>query len=340
MRPRIALMVDRPDWAFANIARNLRRHLSDYYDFTVVPQSWTGDLVRSLLATRDMDLLHFFWRGDARTLFTEEFRTHTGVLLGDVQRFLSDYVVGRRMTTAVYDHLFLGSGEVQQWKQMYQSIAAYYTCSPRLDAIYREIDDYPDPLATLPDGVDLDLFRPLNLSRFGEVRSRPLVVGWAGNSLWSSVGDDPKGFHTILAPVLARLRSEGFAIEGRFADRMEGFRPHTSMPDYYASIDVYVCPSLHEGTPNPVLEAMACGVPVISTDVGLIPEVLGPQQREFILPDRSQDALEAALRCVMDDPDVLVELSRENLATIPPWDWSHRANAFRPFFDAALEVGI
>lgn len=333
-------MVDRPDWAFANIARNLRRHLSDRYEFLVVPQSWTGDLVRSMLATRDMDLLHFFWRGDARTLFSDEFRTHAGVLLGDVQNYLSAFVEGRRVTTAVYDHLFLQAGDVQNWRQMYQNVTAYYTCSPRLDDIYREIADYPAPTAVLPDGVDLNLFRPLNLSRFREARSRPLVVGWAGNSRWSSVGEDPKGFHSILLPVLARLRDQGFAIEGRFADRMEGFRPHASMPDYYATIDVYVCPSLHEGTPNPVLEAMACGVPVISTDVGLIPDVLGPQQKEFVLPDRSQDALEAALLRVIDEPDVLMELSRENLASIPPWDWSHRARAFQPFFDAALDVGV
>ncbi|WZB73295.1 glycosyltransferase family 4 protein [Achromobacter xylosoxidans] len=44
------------------------------------------------------------------------------------------------------------------------------------------------------------------------------------------------------------------------------------MPAYYNSLDLYVCPSAIEGTPNPVLEAMACGVPVISTDVGIVPK--------------------------------------------------------------------
>ena len=54
---------------------------------------------------------------------------------------------------------------------------------------------------------------------------------------------------------------------------------HEDMPEYYNGIDIYVCTSRTEGTPNTVLEAMACGVPVISTDVGIVPEVFGEKQK-------------------------------------------------------------
>ncbi|WP_312583940.1 glycosyltransferase, partial [Staphylococcus aureus] len=80
------------------------------------------------------------------------------------------------------------------------------------------------------------------------------------------------------------------------ADRQLGFIPHDEMVKYYSQIDVYVCPSKIEGTPNPVLESMACGVPVISTDVGVVKDAFGEMQKEWILPVRSKDTLIDKLR--------------------------------------------
>lgn len=336
MKPRIALVVDRPDWAFGNIARNLVRHESGTYEFTVIPISYLGDLPRAVLATKGHDLVHFFWRQDLRTLYDTDYRQHIQSMFGDVQRFLAEYVHKVPATTAVYDHLFLEPGKVEARQSMYEQCAGYYVSSERLDHIYRNLPDYPPPLAVLEDGVDLDLFSPRNTARLQET-SRPLVVGWAGNSLWSTSKTDPKGFHSLLLPALEELRAEGLPIVGHFADRVRGLIPHHLMPEYYNSIDVYVCPSETEGTPNPVLESMACGLPVVSTDVGVVPQAFGPLQSEFILKERSVPALKDALRRVMTDGDLRHELSRENLDSIQVWDWSLKTKGFVPFFDSCLQ---
>lgn len=63
--------------------------------------------------------------------------------------------------------------------------------------------------------------------------------------------------------------------------------PHYRMPQFYSKIDCYICASLHEGTPNPVLEAMACGVPVITTNVGVVEECFGTLQKNFIMKERT-----------------------------------------------------
>jgi hypothetical protein len=93
------------------------------------------------------------------------------------------------------------------------------------------------------------------------------------------------------------------------------------MPDYYNKIDVLLCASTIEGTPNPVLEAMACGVPVISTDVGIVPEVFGPKQREFIV-QRDVSSMAGAIRKLCLNRGLLIELSEENQVRIEDWDWA------------------
>jgi glycosyltransferase involved in cell wall biosynthesis len=108
------------------------------------------------------------------------------------------------------------------------------------------------------------------------------------------------------------------------------------MPAYYASIDVYVCTSKIEGTPNPVLESMACGVPVISTDVGIVPQAFGPLQKKFILTERSVEAVAAALRLLLDEPERLKALSDENLQMIERWDWKIKAENFAGFFQTCF----
>jgi glycosyltransferase involved in cell wall biosynthesis len=196
---------------------------------------------------------------------------------------------------------------------------------------------YKPPAAILPDGVDLAKFSPDNLQRFDTASERPLVLGWVGNSKWANHLGDPKGLHTILKPAIEELRSEGLNIEEFFADRQIRMIAHADMPAYYNKIDVLICTSEIEGTPNPVLEAMACGVPVITTDVGIVPQAFGELQKEFILPERNVATLKDAIRRLFKDPSLLQKLSAENLTSIAPWNWPIMAAQFGPFFHKALQ---
>lgn len=95
--------------------------------------------------------------------------------------------------------------------------------------------------------MDLTLFKPVNLTRFNNIQDRELVVGWAGNSKWAGDIEDFKGFHSILKPAVEELQMEGLNIRLELADRQNGFIPHTEMVNYYAKIDLYVCPSKLKG---------------------------------------------------------------------------------------------
>jgi MoaA/NifB/PqqE/SkfB family radical SAM enzyme/GT2 family glycosyltransferase len=358
-RPRIALVTDTDTWAFANISRQLTRYLGDRYEFEIIPLVQLSEIERArwlrgkcagefvdggasafgqaLLLAKDFDIVHVFWREYLTLIDTPLLRSYAESLGLSYQDFRRDYIEGRVFSTSVYDHLFLEPEALSQRQGIFgEVVTGYYVASEKLRAVYEQLPGYPQPDAVLEDGVDLSLFGPEHLERFDEIGKREIVVGWVGNSKWAATTGDRKGVQSILIPAIEELRSEGVAIRLHLVDRQNGHIPHRKMPEYYSQIDLYVCTSDIEGTPNPVLESMACGVPIISTDVGIVPQAFGPLQREFILRERSIQCLKEALRRLIAAPSLFKLLSQENLQSVTAWDWRHKTARFSEYFDLLL----
>nr|CAA42515.1 sugar or O-antigen subunit transferase [Escherichia coli] len=314
---KVALIIDTENWAFSNIANQIVNYLSDSYDFTIIPTEIVDNISQVIMMTRNYDITHFFWRESLRLIYDEYYINYNRTIGFDELSFKKEFLDGRIITSSVYDHLFLDEQAIKLRKTFYNDlITAYTVSSSKLYDIYSSIVEYPKPSVLAEDGVNLKLFYPINLERFDNIESRALRVGWAGNSKWAGELEDFKGYHSLLKPAAAveQLQSEGLNIELVLADRHLGFIPHDEMVKYYSQIDVYVCPSKIEGTPNPVLESMACGVPVISTDVGVVKDAFGEMQKEWILPVRSKDTLIDKLRDFYHKRNSVVKcLSSENL---------------------------
>jgi glycosyltransferase involved in cell wall biosynthesis len=69
---------------------------------------------------------------------------------------------------------------------------------------------------------------------------------------------------------------------------------------FMESLDVFVMPSFTEGTPNSVVEAMACGKPIIATDVGGIPDMIGAESGILVTPGDVRALAAAMLRLAND----------------------------------------
>ncbi len=89
--------------------------------------------------------------------------------------------------------------------------------------------------------------------------------------------------------------------------------PHEQTVDYFNALDALVLPS--ESSPtwkeqfgHVLIEAMACGVPVIGSDSGAIPEVIGTAG--LVFPEGDSQALRVELQRLVNDPDLRKHLSR------------------------------
>ena len=112
------------------------------------------------------------------------------------------------------------------------------------------------------------------------------------------------------------------------------------MCDYYSKIDVYICVSITEGTPKPMLEAMGCGVPVITTDVGIAKEYLGKQEKEFIIGERKigksddkiKENLKRKIKKIYNNRNLLIELSDENYNNSKKFNSKFYKDKYKEYF--------
>jgi len=120
----------------------------------------------------------------------------------------------------------------------------------------------------------------------------------------------------------ATASSLGVARKIRFAGR----QPHDAIPEWISGCDVFCLPSRHEGCPNVVLEALACGRPVVASAVGGVPELLHEGQNGHLVPASTPLALATALGSALDrawDPQAL-RGTVESLSWIDAADAVHR----------------
>jgi glycosyltransferase involved in cell wall biosynthesis len=340
-KKRVALIVDIQDWAFHNIAKNIEANLGDKYDFTIYFQAdFMGEKwldIFAVLYKEKFDMVMCFWRPIYKQLFSLENKNYLQykhkISEEEFEKFLNDTI----LLTGVYDHLFLKPAEVKTNLDIFSNnVDGYFVSSYKLKDIYEHLDGYSKPYCVIQDGVDPEKYFRKPGTGFSDPAS-PLIVGWAGNSKWgmNEDGIDHKGFDTIIKPAVAELLAEGYNIKLIYADRHEQKThvPRALMNDFYNKLDVYICASDIEGTPNPVLESMAVGIGIISTDVGIVKEVLGKEQHKYILEERTKDCLKNKLITLINDRSILNTLASENRVRINTWTWKSKCEKFEQFFD-------
>jgi glycosyltransferase involved in cell wall biosynthesis len=203
----------------------------------------------------------------------------------------------------------------------------------------------PERARHLANGVDTELFRPaapgeeraLARKRFGLPGDRPLVlfvgrlVPKKGYDLLLSGYDQAAGYDLVFAG-----NGDSGALAGRPGVHHLGALPPQELAEAYRACDVFALPSTAEGFPLTVQEAMASGLPVVTTDdPGYAPYRLDPS-RVTLLP-RDAGALRSALSALAGDGPQRARMglySREYATTAFAWE-EHVSALAQYYRDAA-----
>lgn len=263
---RIALVADWEDWI-------LGRHAQEF-------KAW-------LLKHRKAQQVDLYFHSNLDDLkFQDAIRKYDAIVYMDLgmmaevfKRVDPSWYVGRDVPMVVSEYWYrtwsLRSLNRRFIEKYLRHRTRYLTMSPMVDASFKEAVTWAETCQIL-QGVPAD---------YGSrVRTKPrrksdtLVVGWAGR------GDsDAKNVRLLMAiadqamldlePIEFRLAGDRFPnelIHMPNVNHVGKLKPE-DMPGFYASLDVLVCTSKTEAGPAPVLEALACGVSVVSTNVGMVP---------------------------------------------------------------------
>ena len=311
MKPKILVIVDVPGWALERTADNVIACLSDRYDFE---KAFNKNAVEKIRAGK-FDLLYITYE----TQFQD-----AGIAVD----------IPERSVTGVRCHFkWDGGGKGMPPSSEFLShlgkFAALNVPSRILYNIFKPL--HPAVFYT-PHGVDTEIFRP----RAGNPFSSPageLVLGWAG-SLTNHPGK--RGVEDYLMPAIEGLRG----VSLRLAAREQKWRTQGEMVAFYQGVDVQACSSSTEGGPHPLLEAAACGIPLISTRVGLAPELIRDGENGFLV-ERTVAAIREAVITLRDSRELRLSMGKRARAIIEEsWHWGIQAQHYIPFFNHGLNTRI
>ncbi|MCB0064004.1 MAG: glycosyltransferase family 4 protein [Caldilineaceae bacterium] len=213
------------------------------------------------------------------------------------------------------------------------------------DDLISEFQVAPHKITVVPNGV-APHFRPQSAATVANLRQThnlpPRFLLYLGTleprknlpllirayARWrQSAGATVDDVHLILAGGKGWFYAEIFQLVRELAltewVHFPGFVPDAELPTWYSAAEGFIYPSLFEGFGLPVLEAMACGTPVICSDIPVLREVVGESALTVIATD--EGALAAQIGQLLTEPTLRAELLQRGLRQAQRFSWQASA---------------
>jgi glycosyltransferase involved in cell wall biosynthesis len=240
----------------------------------------------------------------------------------------------------------------------------HVTCTVSADIVRRlGVDDRK--IALVPMGVDRRLFGPPSTPADRETARRALGIpadsivvgsfqkdgdGWSeGNAPKRIKGPDVlvavmtrlSERHRVVAllpgPARGYVKRELTAAGVSFCSR--GVVPAASMRAHYHACDLYVMTGREEGGPASLLEALACGTPVVAHRAGMAPDVIADGVNGYLADVDDIDALVMKADRLIVEPDRRAMFANAGLETARRYDWANVAPLYRELYES-VRAGI
>ncbi|HUE88004.1 MAG TPA: glycosyltransferase family 4 protein [Vicinamibacterales bacterium] len=291
---------------------------------------------------------------------------------GELWSFVNSLNSRRNASNIVVTTVFHGDrrDEFPEMKAAMDKLIAYAHIPARIVTTCRIMEErlsrWEIPAAKvvrIPLGVDLALFQPVSAEHKGQLRRQFGVPEHA--VCLGSFQKDGQGWQAGLSPklekgpdiflnVVQRLSrhyplfvlltgpARGYVSRGLDAlgvpYRHDFVHDLRRLPDYYGCLDVYVVTSREEGGPQSVLEAMATGVPLVSTRMGMAADVIQHGYNGLLAESEDVETLAELVSRLVETPGLRTELSEQGVESIRPYDWETIAaryyhELYRPLLD-------
>jgi glycogen(starch) synthase len=300
-------------WGFARSTFKKLKELNKKFEFDIIHANLP--LVPNFALPEDsakavISTVHSTWKGEAEAIRREGLRK-----LNTNEKFMLEF------------NSLLRSSEKKLMKRSNALIAVSTYTKEELTEFY---DIAEEKIHVIYNGVDVEKFKP-NKDRAGLRRELGLeeeqkIILFVGR-LYRR-----KGLDTLLQSipkVIQNFKDVKFVISGEgFKQNKEkllkltkklniansvsfvGYFPDEKLPGLYAASDVFVLPALYENFPFAILEAQATGLPVISTRVGGIPELVTNNKNGLLVEPANSDQLTETMISLLQNPAFAEELGR------------------------------
>ena len=229
--------------------------------------------------------------------------------------------------------------------QRVQSILTVSEYSKR--SIVRRLGVPEAKVAVVPNGVDLRTFRQVDphpvRAKYGLPERYILFVGSLEprknierlSQAWSRLTEF-QDVQLVLAGALVGSSAPSAITRHRLRSRYLGYVPDEDLPGLYAGAVCFIMPSMLEGFGLTVLEAMACGAPVIASQAGALPELVG--NAALLVDPTSVEAMTEAIRRLLLEDDRRWYLRQKGLERACRFTWEHAAEQIRAVLSAGPEA--
>ena len=315
---KVLLVCDRPNWAYDSIAQALIKYNSrkDLVLEVFYIKGGSEDL-KNVKKNYDLIFVLGWQLLMEKRLFGIQTRNKAFEFNRTLSGIHSHHSWDNKMTMP--DNVIPPSPKMIKFLRKYRGINAV---SQRLFKIFKQAG--LDNIVYTPNGVDTELFKPIKPL----CKKKNLVVGYSG----SLKHDWRKG---ITEYIEKACKSAGVELKkAMLADNH--YVPVESMPEFYNEIDVYLCASSSEGFSLSVLEASACGRPVISTRVGGCEDLIRDGENGFLV-DRDVDAIAQKILFFKENQNLVKKMGNANRRIVKEkWSWKLRADDWLDFISNRL----